>query len=70
MENQIKRIDELKKQLHSLGYHSFQIESIVRDIVATTDLSKITYEQSQEIIEQLTEYVQFAQKCRSGKLRK
>lgn len=70
MKEQLKRIEELKKQLYSLGYHPFQIDHIVRDIVATTNLSQITYEQSLEVVEALTEYVQFAQKCRTGCLRR
>lgn len=70
MNDQLKRVEDLKVQLRSLGYNSFQIDQIVRDTVSPTNLSQITDEQAQEIVDALTEYVQFAQKCRKGCLRR
>jgi len=64
MDEKLARIQELKKQLLDLGYHSFQIDSIDRDIHPKGDLAGLSAEQQQELIETLTEYVAFAHKCR------
>ena len=58
------RISELKQQVLTAGYHSAQLNSIVREVVEKDNLENITFEQSCELIAQLEYYRDFADKCK------
>jgi hypothetical protein len=65
-----KRLDDIslcRKKLAELGYHAFQIDSIIKDIIGTTRLDNVTEEQSSQIVEALEEYIRFASKCHEHK---
>ena len=64
MKQQLRQIQEYIDQLSNLGYHSFQINSIIKDTVQTTRIDFLSPEQSKELLTALEEYIQFAVKCK------
>lgn len=64
MENCIKQLKAYIKQLSDLGYHDFQINSIIEDAVGTSNLRKLRIEQVNDVTETLAEHLKFALKCR------
>lgn len=55
------------KQLSDLGYHDFQIDSILNDTVNTKRVDSLTPEQRKELFEVLEDYIKFALKCRTAR---
>lgn len=68
MNNQLERIQELKKLIVAAGYHPAQINDIVREAIGDTSLTKINPEQSCQLIETLEYYCEFAKRCQKSKL--
>jgi len=64
MQGRLKRIQELKSQLLDLGYHSFQIESIIKEAAGRTS-GNIDAGQAACVIESLEDYLHFALKCKN-----
>ncbi|WP_145093341.1 hypothetical protein [Sporomusa sp. KB1] len=62
------KINELVIQLENLGYFSYQVQQMIREIAGTTKLETISQKDKQEIIENLEGYIQFAMKCHNTKL--
>ncbi|MBP2650107.1 MAG: hypothetical protein H6Q74_932 [Firmicutes bacterium] len=65
MHKDIAYIEELKKQLFALGYYRYQIHNIMDGNVKSTRLSKLSSEQLNDVIETLTNHINFAQKCKA-----
>jgi hypothetical protein len=63
-ENQ--EIKNLIKQLNSLGYVQYQLNSIIQETVGTVSLNNLTIEQESELVESLQSYIDFAVKCRKS----
>lgn len=63
MQDRLKRIHELKNQLMDLGYHSFQIDSIVKEAAGRVN-GNIDAAQAACVIESLEDYLHFALKCK------
>lgn len=61
------RINHLKTQLLNVGYHGFQVDDMIYDAVGTRDLSNLDGSKADQIVEALTDHLQFALKCRTGK---
>lgn len=59
----LERIASLEKQLSDLGYHSYQIDEIYREVVGTSVIAGLSHEQYQSITEAMQEYIAFASKC-------
>ncbi|MEM5768234.1 MAG: hypothetical protein AAGU23_07035 [Bacillota bacterium] len=68
MQDRLKRIHELKNQLLDLGYHSFQVDSIVKEAAGRINESIDAY-QAACIIESLEDYLHFAHKCKKPAVR-
>jgi ABC-type transporter MlaC component len=58
------RIVALQEQLGNLGYQSFQVNSMIKEILGTTSVKDATREQQEQLIEALETSLAFAQKCR------
>jgi hypothetical protein len=59
----IKQIEELKHQLHTLGYYSFQVDNLIRDAVHTSNLERLSTEELSRLQTELENYIEFARKC-------
>ena len=68
MEDNKRRILELRQQLDGLGYHGHQLDDIMEEIVGTKNIEKLTQEQAAQVIPELEEYVKFALRCRHMKI--
>ena len=68
MHKQLTRISELKQQLIATGYHEYQLNDIVREVIGNANLAHSTPEQCNALIETLTYYCNFAIKCKKRKL--
>ena len=66
MINEKQHIEDLKSQLLAMGYLPFQLDTIIRDTIDTTQLDKLTTLEVDQLSEVLEEYVRFAQKCRTS----
>jgi hypothetical protein len=66
MINKIQHVVELKNQLLAMGYLPFQLDTIIRETIDTTQLDKLTTVEMDQVTEVLEEYVRFAQKCRTA----
>jgi hypothetical protein len=55
-------IEELKKQLLTLGYYPFQLEEITKDATGTTNLENINSARANYLISSLKFYINFS-KC-------
>lgn len=64
MTQYLLKLEELKNQLAVLGYHNYQIDGIIRDAVDGEDLSRLSAEQQQHLLEELEQYISFASKCK------
>jgi len=64
MSDQTDQIIKCKTELANLGYHNFQIDSIIKDTVGTLCVDKIDQGQYAQLLDTLHEYVNFASKCR------
>lgn len=62
-------IQILIKKLSDLGYQSYQIKNIISECTDLQDLNNLTAQQENEVLVNLQEYIAFAVKCRSIKLR-
>ncbi|XER14406.1 hypothetical protein SATMO3_46890 [Sporomusa aerivorans] len=62
-------IQALIMKLSDLGYKSFQIREIINECIETQDLQFLTSAQEAELIDTLQNYVDFAIKCRSTKIK-
>ena len=65
-EEKIKAIQSLRKALKEVGYYSFQIDEIVREIAGTSDLSHINDAQLDEVAATLQQTLEFAKICLKG----
>lgn len=52
-----------KKELSDLGYHSSQIDKIIKEAIGTVNFDHLSLEQSTRVLDILQEYVRFASKC-------
>jgi hypothetical protein len=66
VERNFSQIEELKQQLLDLGYYQFQIDSMVREVVNTTQLEKLSPKELVKLTEALLAHLQFAQKCHNN----
>jgi hypothetical protein len=64
VDNLRSRIATLKEQLGSLGYHGFQVDSMIKETIGKTSVDDATRDQQEELIEVLESYLSFAQKCK------
>jgi hypothetical protein len=58
------QISKCKAELANLGYHNFQIDSIIKDTVGTLHVDRIDQGQYTQLLDTLREYINFAFKCR------
>jgi hypothetical protein len=63
MNDQLLRIDTLKKQMLELGYHQFQIDSVIKETIGSVRVENISLSQQQELITALEYYIGFARRC-------
>lgn len=66
MDSQLARIYELKIQLLHLGYHGFQVDAMLRDVIGSAIPEEVGIEKRQQLIETLEKYAYFAIKARRG----
>ncbi len=66
MKERLICINSLKQQLLDLGYHPFQVDSIIKDSIHTNNLNAITPKMADQLVEDLNEHIQFAIKCKRG----
>lgn len=66
MESQEQQIRAYMKQLADMGYHSYQINDIIKDVIHTTRLEGLTPAQAADLLEALEDYIKFASKCKRG----
>ncbi|WP_371372129.1 hypothetical protein [Sporomusa aerivorans] len=69
MMSESQDIQALIMKLSDLGYKSFQIREIINECIETQDLQFLTSAQEAELIDTLQNYVDFAIKCRSTKIK-
>lgn len=69
MERQ-QQFQQLQNQLLQLGYHQYQLNSIVDDIIGTESFDTLSDDQMDQLLEAMTTYVNFAQKCKTTRLKK
>lgn len=62
-----EQLRNLRTQLSNAGYHSFQIDNIIRDIAGTNDLVALDSTMQAELLGELENHIRFAKKCRSSK---
>jgi hypothetical protein len=60
---QIERIEKLKQHLYSLGYYPFQVDDLIREIVHTGRLEKLSAEELNRLRKELENHIEFALKC-------
>lgn len=60
-----QKIHELIGELQTLGYHDFQIKQIIRDMIGSSDLNRLSAAEQRELVSGLEEYVRFAVKCKT-----
>lgn len=65
MQNRLSQIEELEKKLLDMGYHSYQINTIIEDVIGTTNYKEIDYAKADLLVKELKNYVSFAIKCKS-----
>lgn len=58
------RITSLIAQLEKLDYLPYQIHGIIREISNGNNLDSLTSAQTDQVVEQLEDYILFAQKCK------
>ncbi len=58
-----QRIYELKRELSDLGYHAFQIETIIRETIIGKSRLDNPNEQQAKVVNALERQVRFAAKC-------
>lgn len=68
MSVQLSRIWLLQKKLLDMGYHPYQLHSIIREIIGDKPLDSLEGEAAEELIENLEQYIVFAAKCRKTKI--
>jgi hypothetical protein len=66
VERNFSQIEGLKQQLLDLGYYQFQIDSMIREVVNTTQLEKLSPKELVELTEALLAHIDFAQKCQNN----
>ncbi|MEG6585271.1 hypothetical protein [Dendrosporobacter sp. 1207_IL3150] len=67
MQDKVSEVQSLMRQLSELGYHDFQVHSIVKDEIGTTKLASISMQQADQLVECLQGYIAFAAKSRKVK---
>ncbi|MBP2654275.1 MAG: hypothetical protein H6Q73_1844 [Firmicutes bacterium] len=65
MQHAISHIEELKKQLLNLGYFSYQINNIISGNDKAINLTTLSSEQLSDVIEALTNQINFAKDCKN-----
>lgn len=65
-ERQFTQIEQLKQELLNLGYHQFQIDSLVREIAHTSRVDKLSPEEIVRLTEALEDHLKFARKCHNN----
>ena len=70
MDKSISHIEDLKKQLLSLGYFSYQINNIINGNGKAINLTTLSSGQLSDVIEALTNQINFANECKSTFIRK
>ncbi|CUH94480.1 hypothetical protein P22_0546 [Propionispora sp. 2/2-37] len=64
----LNQIRQLTTKLESMGYHTFQIQTIINDIIDGDMMEKAEQEELDVIVSALEYHISFAQRClRSGK---
>lgn len=63
MVEKLEQVRELTSELHSCGYHSFQVKNIIKDTIDTS-LDKATEQELDLLISTLNDYISFAKKCK------
>lgn len=66
MQNDFSKIEELKRRLLDLGYHTYQIESIIKEATGKVDSYLTNPAQAACVIEALQDYLSFALKCKAS----
>nr|WP_092074263.1 hypothetical protein [Dendrosporobacter quercicolus]NSL49165.1 hypothetical protein [Dendrosporobacter quercicolus DSM 1736]SDM86123.1 hypothetical protein SAMN04488502_10840 [Dendrosporobacter quercicolus] len=65
--DKLAQIQHLRIQLGALGYHDFQIDSMIKEEIGTAKLTGLSEEQYEQCIETLQGYIEFASKCQKKK---
>ncbi len=66
MDSQLARIYELKLQLLHLGYHGFQVDAMIKEVLGVALPEEVDAEKRRQLIEALEKYAYFAIKARRG----
>ncbi len=66
MDSRLERIYELKLQLLQLGYHGFQVDAMIKEVIGSATPEEIDAAQRLKLIEALEKYAYFALKARRG----
>lgn len=66
MDSQLARVYELKIQLLHLGYHGFQVDAMLREVIGSAIPEEVSAQKRQQLIEALEKYAYFAIRARSG----
>jgi hypothetical protein len=61
-------LEHLQRELQQLGYYDFQIAEIVMETVGKSSLEKLNQEETEKVVQRLTEQLAFARKCLSTRL--
>ncbi len=66
MDRDRQKIDGLIRELSALGYHSFQIDDIIKEAIGRRTLADASEPEISKVIEVLEEQVRFAAKCHTA----
>jgi transcriptional regulator NrdR family protein len=62
-EQTFNEIEAMKQELLQMGYYQFQVDSLVREVVHTTQLRQLSTDALEQLAAALKNHLAFARKC-------